>query len=79
MLGYNQSEILARITQGGFGLPENVRGETREQSDARQQTKQALDRLAHGVARAIEANNEKMEEDLRKAGVTLENEGLPSN
>lgn len=71
MIGYNESEILARIIEGGTGIPEHVRGETEEQLKTRQLFRQAINRVTKNIAKAIAANNTKIEEDLRKAGVNL--------
>jgi hypothetical protein len=79
MLGYNESQILHRITEPGFGLPYQKRQITKEKSEIVELIKQSMNKTAERVAKVIAANNKKIEEDLRKAGVTIKNEGLPSN
>lgn len=79
MLGYSESQILQRIREPGFGVQYQKRQITKEKSEIVELIKQSMNKMAERVAKVIAANNNKIEEDLRKAGVTIKNEGLPSN
>jgi hypothetical protein len=78
MIGYNESQILTRINEGALASYPKRKIAT-VQPELLKYIEFTKQQVFKGVARAIVANNKRVEEDLRKAGLTIKNEGLPSD
>lgn len=82
MIGCNEEELRKRIIVKGLALiqPYEVPDEQQHlHAIIVDRIEERAVKLARAMIEAILANNNKIEEDFRKAGVTIKNESLPSD
>jgi len=82
MIGYSEEELRNKIVIKGLALipPHEVPDEQKElYGIIVNHIEQRAKKLARTVVEAIVCNNKRIEDDLRKAGVTIKKEELPAD